>query len=164
VVAVLKGTGIHVPPSREVHTGVVVAPSEVSEPTAMYPSRQRSIDRTRRSGSAAARRHQRIALHVAVAGGGIPNTSVVATAGVGAAGVGTAVPVAAGEAEMLAAPVPRDAGGSEADAAGLPHGLARAIPMNATIRTRTSPAVLRPRVSSVTRWLSGVVGSCIVVP
>jgi hypothetical protein len=55
-----------------------------------------------------------------------------------------------------------DAGGREADGAGLPHGFAMAIPMNVTSRTRRSAAVRWLLASPVTRWLLGVGRSRIV--
>jgi hypothetical protein len=71
------------------------------------------------------------------------NASADGSAGVGTAGVGTAVPVAAGESETAAPRVPRGAGGWDGDAGGLPHGLAMATPMKATMRTTTSAVTRR---------------------
>jgi hypothetical protein len=160
VVDVLKGSGSQCAPSVEVHMGVV----DASHPTAMKPPCQRRTERTRLSGSSEASFRQRIPVHVAVSGGGtrVVNASGDGPAGVGAVVAGTAVPVPAGECGALDPTLPGGPGVVDIDATGFPHGLAMAIPMNATTSTTTSPAARRPLKSPVARRLSGVLWTCIV--
>ena len=141
----------HCAPSVEVHIGVAVVAPEGSDSSAMYPPRHCTTDRTSLSVSAGSSRRQVIAVQAAACGGGAGVTNVPrpgnagvrspATDGAGASGM----PVGLSAGEAKAALAFEGAGVRATDAAGPPHGLAIATPMNPTTTTAIRVRVRLPR-------------------
>ena len=131
----------HRAPSADVQTGV--AGGAASNPTATYPRRHCRTDATRVSGSSGERRRQSSPAHDSDAGGaGIASAMGCTTAVADAAGLGSSGAVVGIEGGGGVTEAPGIAA-AEPGSAGLPHGLAIAIPTKAMNRTIISVVTRR---------------------